>query len=92
MSDRQPTLPNNGQLSTSEVCEVLSSIHTRLDHLIQAIKRKEGLTAVEQQAKEEWRTVAIVLDRICFIIFIFLVLITAVSIFAGIPYENKHIF
>ena len=85
MTDRHPISNIDSHFLPSDVIDVLCSIHARLDNLMQFINRKDDVSAVELKAKDEWRTVAIILDRIFFVIFICLVLITAVSIFAGIP-------
>ena len=86
MTDRHPVSQTDSHLTTaSDVIDVLCSIHARLDNLMQLMNKKDDVAALELKAKDEWRTVAIILDRIFFIIFLCLVLITAVSIFAGIP-------
>ena len=85
MSDRHSFAQTDGSFASADVTEVLFGIHARLDKLVQIVNKKDNFSALELQAKEEWRTVAIVLDRIFFVIFICLVLATAVSIFAGIP-------
>ena len=88
MTDRHSITQTDGSFATSDVNDILFGIHARLDKLVQLLRKKDEYCAVELKAKDEWRTVAIVLDRIFFVIFIFLVLITAVSIFAGIPNES----
>ena len=88
MTDRHSFAQTNNSFATADVTEVLFGIHARLDRLVQIVNKKDDFSAFELQAKDEWRTVAIVLDRIFFVIFICLVLATAVSIFAGIPNES----
>ncbi len=88
--ERRPAEDGPGAAS-SQVSQLLHGIQAKLDVLAAALSSKEELSAAELRAKEEWRTVAIVLDRVFFVVFSFLVLITAVSLFSGLPLEHDDL-
>ena len=73
-----------------ESMEYLVRIYSRVDQVCRTIYHSQDYKHEEEKAKREWRSVSMVLDRCFFIVFVFLVFFTCMSIFSQIP-DHSHL-
>ena len=73
------------KMAAPEVTQILHHIYTRLDFLSQIMGSKVETKSEDDLVKSEWRSVAMVLDRVFFCCFLTLTVGTIITIFMRIP-------
>ncbi|KRY86224.1 Acetylcholine receptor subunit alpha-type acr-16 [Trichinella pseudospiralis] len=67
---------------TNEICQLLEQLIADVRYIREFVKNEEE----EQEARNDWKFAAMVVDRICLIAFSFVILVSTIGIFSSSPH------